>query len=158
MLLLIHCKTRGIPWNLSLFILLRSLSSMIYLLWNEFGSDYFKHAAIFRRVAAVQIFVRLLLWIWQLNAPLVELITDMSLSAISDITISLSLITQIPWRLLLLQMEVMFFIITFSILSCCSKTLERLEILNALHCPEFKTGENGVLYFIHYLFIIIYDC
>lgn len=61
---------------------------MIYLLWNEFGSNYFKHAAIFRRVAAVQIFVRLLLWIWQLNAPLVELITDMSLSAISDITLS----------------------------------------------------------------------
>lgn len=63
------------------------------------------------------------------------------------------LITQIPRQLFLLQMEELSFIITFSILSCCWKTLERLEILIALHCPEFKTGGNGVLYFIHYLLL-----
>lgn len=111
---------------------------MIYLLWNGFSSDYFKHATIFRRITTVQMFVWLLLWSWQLSAPLVE-------------SISLSLITQIPWQLLLLQMGVLSFIITFSTLNCCWKTLERLEILIALHCPEFKTDENIVLYFIHYL-------
>lgn len=142
--LLIHCKTRVNPWNLSLFLLL-SFSSVIYLLWNGFNSDYFKHAAIFRIIITVQMFVRLLLWSWQLSALLVD-------------SISLSLITQIPRQLLLLQMEVLSCFITFSLLSCCWKTLERLEILIVLHCPDFKAGENVVMYFIHYLFIIIYGC
>lgn len=57
-----------------------SLSSMIYLLWNGFSSDYFKHEAVFR-ITTVQMFVRLLLWSWQLSAPLVE---SFSLSLISD--------------------------------------------------------------------------